>query len=169
MIISAHAAVGFSAGILIAENIKSPEVALFIGFFVGVVFHYLTDSIPHGHISVDFNHKNFYQFRLVMLDLFGGFLLFSAYSLFLYGLSLKFLVAFITIGASLLTDIINGLMHHPQTSFLSNKLFIFDQKIHKAMHWHGTRETTRPMKWYDAWQVLVVLAGIYLPLFIGLI
>lgn len=164
MIATGHIAVGFGIGVVVAQRIKSPVIGGIVGFSAGVISHYITDFIPHGHIVVYENLSKPASFPLIFLDVFVGGLVFLIATCFKFRLSLTSLVVLITMAGSLLVDVVDALLYYtgnipPPSTFLG-----WQYHFHKdILHWHGGRENSLPIGWYDIWQLAIIVGMLIAP------
>jgi hypothetical protein len=160
MIAFGHTAVGAGVG-LIGYHLfgsQSPVIGLTETAALGIVSHYLTDFIPHGHFFRKTTPNKL--FLAVIFDLFVSLILFTLVSFINYGLSIKFWYILFGIGGSQFPDVIGGLYFLkiiPHQGF-----FKIENKFHWYMvHWHGTLETALLWGKRDIWQVATVLIFLY--------
>lgn len=165
MIASAHIAVGFASGLLIAKYIPEPYLASGVAFTSGLALHYLTDLIPHGHFIEHEKVTSKKGRLLIFTDLILSGLIF----LFLIYMHDKPPVQSIIIGVSvignLLPDVIASQVAYPGKKIPEKGFFAWENKLHwDIVHWHGTYE--KALKWniWDFWQIAVTIISIYLGL-----
>lgn len=152
MLAIGHVAVGFSLGLLAAQTIGNPGLALAVGFSGGLASHYLTDLIPHGHITAGSDSP--YDSFLIFLDLILGGAVFLLLGFVMFGLTLKFLTITLGMAGSILPDFFEAGRRYglyPHTG-----VFRLEMDFHHWTHWHGSGKRTLPIRIYDLWQVLVV-------------
>lgn len=160
MIAIGHTAVGFSVGLLVARVVPDPFLAGIIVFCSGIALHYLTDWIPHGHLTA--KQIDPYDSHLIYWDLFGGGLFFLLLSLFYFGLSKITLIILISIFANQLSDVLAFLTRRKILPFQG--LFVKEFAFHQATHWHGLGMDTLPISRRDIWQLIVILGALVLPI-----
>lgn len=159
-----------SVGVIIASSIiaVSPAGQLSPWAFVfaivlGVLFHYATDLIPHGHYYINTKHLKTGQLSVFFADLFGGALLFLIIAAYKFGFGQYFWLVLVAIIASQLTDVVEGLAAFkliPRTKTVSAH-----SRFHLLVHWHNEPGSPnpgygRPIRWSDAWQVLAFLLAL---------
>jgi hypothetical protein len=165
MIAFGHTAVGAGVGVLAFSQLGStldPIAGLSLTTSIGVVSHYLTDSIPHGHFfkGISFSKKRIIP--VIVFDLLISLLLFWELAYLNSGFSLKFLYIFAGILGAQLPDIVDGLIY---IKVLPNKSILKKENdFHQFVHWHGREDETLIVGARDIWQVAVVLLGIWVVL-----
>lgn len=157
MIAFGHTAVGASVGLatFYVMGDANPPLTLVTAGTAGLLSHYMTDLLPHGHFFIiDKNYK-----RNIVLTILFDFLL--GVALFLYlgniqaGLSLKVLSIFFGIGGAQLPDILDNLI---RIKVLPNKgLFRWENKMHYETHWHGKDDDALLLSFWDLWQALIII------------
>lgn len=161
MIAVGHTAVGFGIGLLTVSIMQDPVLGLITASFGGLASHYLTDLIPHGHITA--GKDNPYRSKLVYLDLFGGSLLFAVMAYFASGFSWPFLVILAGMGGGLLPDFLGYFFQ--KYKILNHELFFIERSMHDKTHWHGSGKNALPLGKRDIWQLAVVILSILLAFF----
>lgn len=160
MIASGHNAVGTTVGLIVASQINDPVNGLTLAILLGLVFHYLFDAIPHGHLL---NHEQYRQLPpSLFLDLFGSFTIFYGITLIKFGVSAESLIILAAIGASQAPDVSEGLLEFkklPRWGILK-----WENWMHQNIfHWHGQHDRALPWSWKDIWQIsLIVFSLIFL-------
>lgn len=159
MVAFGHTAVGVITGLGIyqlTQNSNQP-IGLAISFSAGVVTHYITDFIPHGHFFKykDFKKKVIYA---IIFDFALSMLLFGGLSYLVFGLSAPFwFIAFAIIGAQL-PDILDGSIH---AGLISAKgLLKWEYDFHMSTHWHGKLYKGLTMAKKDIWQACTVILAV---------
>lgn len=158
MIASGHNGIGTTIGLIVAQNSQDPVKGIFLGFFLGLIFHYLTDFIPHGHYLT---HKSFGKLPLSLFaDLFGSFLIFYGIVLFKFGFSSTSLIILAAIGGSQLPDVSEGLLYFKKIP--KTLLIKWENDMHqKFFHWHGHHEKALPWNFRrDVWQIGTILIAL---------
>lgn len=164
MVAFGHTAIGTLVGLGVYHvvGISDPAKGLLIAGSVGVLSHYGTDFIPHGHF---FKHKDFKS--KVKWDILFNFLvsviLFSGIAFSQVGFGWKFWYVLFGIGGAQLPDILDGWYYLevlPHRGF-----FKAENAFHQSTHWHGIFKNGvlvdgQPIKKYDVWQFLVVLVAL---------
>ncbi len=158
MIASGHNAIGTTVGLVVATYTNDPIPAFLAAVSFGLVFHYLADFVPHGHII---SNKEFGNLPpLLFLDLFGSFLIFYSFTLLKFGFSHTSLIVLIAIGASLLPDVVEGLLYFKKIPKIG--IIRWENSMHQYLfHWHGHHE--KALMWAitrDSWQISIVILSL---------
>jgi hypothetical protein len=161
MIAFGHTAVGVITGIVTYEVATSfgisPVLGLFLSGTVGVVSHYLTDCIPHGHF---FKHRD-YGAKVkyaIIFDFLLSILFFTYLSYLVFGLSIETFYILFGIGGAQLPDVLDGLFYIKKLK--TNPLLQLEIDFHQSTHWHGKLDKALLLSGRDIWQVLTVLLAI---------
>lgn len=158
MIAFAHTAVGASVGLITSKYLENtdPLIGLAIAAAAGIVSHYITDLLPHGHL-IRFQQYKSRIIGVILFDLLLSIVVFSGAAYLIGGINLKTLFVLFGIAGSQLPDMLDGLIY---TGFLHNKGIIkLENDLHIATHWHGQK--TNALMWgkRDVWQVFVVISS----------
>ena len=161
MVAFGHTAVGASVGLLSYQAFgqNNPIVGLFGAGTLGVISHYVTDFIPHGHFmkTKDFQQKIFW---VILFDLLLSIIIFSYSGFASSGISLKLFYILFGIGGAQLPDVLDGLIYIkvlPRKGF-----FKIENNFHQWLHWHGKGENALTIGLRDTWQLLAILLSLYL-------
>ena len=155
MVAFGHTAVGAIVGIYTYQHLGAtdPITGLLVAGTVGVVSHYIADTIPHGHFFPEKEYRQKVGYAIVF-DLFLSILVYLSSNI-LFTLFVLF-----GIGGSQLPDVVDGLIY---TKRLPNKgLLKLEHSFHLATHWHGTKEKTLLWSIWDTWQIALFFFGLYL-------
>lgn len=161
MIAFGHTAVGSLVGLAgysVFENLN-PVSGLVLTGVSGIVSHYITDAIPHGHYFSfsEFKKKAIYA---IIFDFLFSVLIFMSAAYLSHVGDLKILYIFFGISGAQLPDILDGLIH---TGFLPKKGILKKEcRFHQLTHWHGRKEKGLMFGIYDIWQLSVVLVSLVL-------
>lgn len=156
MVSFGHTAVGIIVGVTAERYLGQGNLAtgLLITGTIGVISHYITDSIPHGHFTMPKGYKKGIL-NIIIFDLFLSIVLFLGTIYLKEGISQKFLYSLFGIGGSQLPDVFDGLIH---TKIIKAKGFLKIENIfHQHIHWHGKGNKTLLLGKRDLWQLAVVL------------
>lgn len=162
--------IGIGAIQFLPEKISTPT-QIFIVFLLGVISHYITDFIPHGHYAIDPEKLTKKSLALFTLDTLGVAMFFLLIALYKYGLTSSFwLIAFAITGAQL-PDVWQGI--NKLTRIKQNTITSFESYLHsKIAHWHNPPNTPipgggRPWSQADIWQISIFMFALWSVLFIG--
>jgi hypothetical protein len=124
---------------------------------VGVLSHYIADSIPHGHFPMPGGFRKG-VIPIIIFDLFLSIVLFLSIIFLKKGFGDQFLYILFGIGGSQLPDVLDGLIY---ARFLkSGGLLAVEHGFHLLSHWHDKSGKPLPITLKDVWQVFVVLAAL---------
>lgn len=160
MIATGHNAIGTTIGLLISQQTQDPLTGIGLGLAFGLIFHYLADFIPHGHIITN---EQFGKLPPVLfIDLFGSFLFLYLIVLFKFGSESTSLIVLAAIGASQLPDVSEGLLYFKKIPYTG--LIKWENKVHQQIfHWHGQHKQALKWSWKrDWWQISVALLTLVL-------
>jgi hypothetical protein len=132
----------------------------------GLVSHYVTDFIPHGH----FIRHNQFKSKVYLEIIFNLFLSIALVVCLIYmkeGLSLKLWYVLFGIGGAQLPDVLDGLIY---TNFLPRRgILKIENNFHQSTHWHAIWKNGKiidglPWEFFkrDIWQVMVALITLYI-------
>lgn len=156
MVAFGHTAVGVITGLAVYQFTPdtNPAIGLVAAGSAGVISHYITDFIPHGHFFKfgEFKNKIIYA---IIFDLLFSLILFLSLSYYKFGLSLPFWYILFAIGGAQLPDVIDSL-RYTGTLKLGGP-FEWEAKFHVSTHWHGKFHKALLIGKRDLWQVIVVL------------
>lgn len=161
MVSFGHTGVGIIVAVTAQHYLGQGDLVtgLLITGTVGVISHYITDCIPHGHFTMPKNYKKGIR-NIIIFDLFLSVLLFLGAIYLKEGFSQKLLYALFGIGGSQLPDVLDGLIY---TGFLKAKgLLKTENKFHESTHWHGKEDKTLLLGKKDLWQLAIVLIAFFL-------
>ena len=161
MVAFGHTAIGTITGITAFEILKesNPLIGIPIALGAGIVSHYLTDFIPHGHFFQYHEYKNKVKYAIIFDFAFSVFL-FTLIPFLQQGINQRLIYIISGIAGSQLPDILDGLIH---TKFLKPKgLINLEYKFHQLMHWHGNLEKALLWGKRDLWQVLIIVLALFL-------
>lgn len=162
MIAFGHTAVGSAIGLATYQLIGDTDIALGLitAGALGIVSHYITDFIPHGHFFKEREYKSKVIYAIIF-DLFLSVLLFLGVAQAIGDNPKQLLYILFGIGGAQLPDVLDGLM------FLNllPKIGIFKKEFnfHRKLHWHGAGGKTLMFGILDIWQIsTVILSLVYL-------
>lgn len=136
---------------------QSPAVGLAATAAAGVVSHYLTDFIPHGHFIKfkDFRKKIGLE---IVFNLFASIALIQFLVFYQDRFGLEFWYVLFGIGGAQLPDVLDGLIY---INVLPKKgLLKAENALHTLTHWHGAHEKGLPWGSRDLWQIAVFLLAL---------
>lgn len=156
MVSFGHTAVGSLVGLAAYHYFgdQNTTLGLTTTATAGIISHYLTDLIPHGHF---FRHQQFKRkvIYVIIYDLFVSIILFLFVSYSQFGLRKPFFYILVGIGSSQLPDVLDGLIY---SGLISPKGVIkVENDFHKLVHWHGSLEKSLLWGKRDIWQIMVAL------------
>ncbi len=159
MVAIGHSSVGSMVGLLTYHTLQptfDPYVSLIAAGAAGLLSHYITDLIPHGHFFTSTKKNYLRKIGLtIIFDLACGALLFLTLAYLRYGLSFPLLAVLFGIGGAQLPDIVEQGLHAlklKRWGFLK-----WEGDLHEITHWHGKGEQGLPLGWYDIWQIGSIL------------
>lgn len=161
MVAIGHTGVGVIVGITAFEFLGNNNLAsgLIITGAAGIISHYLMDFIPHGHFFGPGKFKK-YILPVIIFDVFLPIALILGGIYLKNGFSEKLLYIMFGIGGSQLPDIVDGLIYSGKIK--TNSLLRIENSFHEAMHWHGRDTHTLLIGLRDVWQLVVILAAVFL-------
>lgn len=155
MIAFGHTAVGVMVGLAAEKYLGTGNLAtgLVSAGTLGIVSHYITDFIPHGHFFA--NEYKRKVLNVIIFDLALSIILFLSAGYWKFGISETLFYIMFGIGGSQLPDVLDGFIHleHIKPKGLVKLEFQF----HQALHWHGVGEKTLILGLRDIWQLAVIL------------
>jgi hypothetical protein len=163
MIATGHNGVGALVGlttIALADGygLEAPTTYI-LALILGIISHYLADSIPHGHIWTTNVRENLR--KIILGDLFGTFAIIALVAFIKFGVSEAFFIIMFAILGAQLPDVIGGLEYIGKLP--KRGLLIWEYKLHQYIaHWHGYEEHGLPWRTRDVWQIMVYLSSLYL-------
>lgn len=161
MVAFGHTAVGVITGLVAYDLAQSEHINLPTGLLLsgtlGVISHYFTDLIPHGHFFRHRDYRKKIHFAIVF-DLLLSILLFLALSIHQFGLTERTFYILFGIGGSQLPDIIDGLYYTGRLK--SNPLLLIELTVHQSTHWHGKLDRSLMLSKLDIWQILTVILAV---------
>lgn len=154
---SVGALVGLAAFTYVPETVPV-AVRLLIAVVVGVISHYLTDRIPHGHYEFEPSRLTTKMALLFLLDFGGSMIVLTACAFWRFGFSELFFGILVGMWAAQLPDIFEGFVNIGVIPF-SNPV-----KKHRNFHFHTMHAKTphhlllpdgeaRKWSYTDSWQV----------------
>lgn len=163
MVAFGHSAVGVIVGTTAYNFFGQGNLAtgLILAGAAGVISHYITDFIPHGHFTTLKNYKKGI-IPIIIFDLLLSVLIFLG--LYLKdGLNLKFFYVLFGIGGSHLPDVLDGLIHIGLVK--AKGALKIENNFHQMIHWHARNQKALLLGLKDIWQLTVVLAALLLLFF----
>ncbi len=164
MVSFGHTAVGVIVGVTVYKFLGQGDltVGLIITGAVGVVSHYITDFIPHGHF---FKPKDFKKgiIPVIIFDLLLPIIFFLGVIYAKGGFSEKLLYIIFGIGGAQLPDIVDGLISIRVIQ--DNTLLEAENSFHQSLHWHGKGAKTLLLGLKDFWQLLIILVALFWVIF----
>lgn len=160
MIAFGHTAVGAIVGVGVYNLLPDkPIEGLLAAGTVGVVSHYITDFIPHGHL---FKHNQYKKkvWGIIVFDLLLSLSIFIGLSLMFFGPSMEFLYILFAIGGAQLPDVIDGLIYIKVIK--PRGLIKIENDFHQWLHWHGSYNKALLWGRRDIWQVLTVFLALFI-------
>ncbi len=160
MIAFGHTAVGAAVGLAGYHyfGVENPLLGLVSTGVAGVISHYVTDIIPHGHF---FKQKDYKQkiIPLIFYDVLLGVVMFLGATYLRQGFDLRFWYILFGIGGAQLPDVIANLIF---IGILPKKgLFKKELTFHENTHWHGKGNNGLILSKWDVWQLSVILLVLY--------
>lgn len=162
MLAVGHTGAGIIIGEIVSRSVESSLASPVAGFLLAYGLHYLEDAIPHGHIVEYEDLGKNKSYPLIFADLSGSALLFFAGPFLKYGLSSQLFVISASIIGSLLPDVIASMFYYPGRPPVRSGLIKLERLVHESTHWHGLKKRTLKLGWYDAWQIVVIAAALFL-------
>ena len=161
MVAIGHTAVGVLAGFAAYQIFGQGDLAagLVVAGGVGIVSHYITDFIPHGHFVKPKKLKPVLPL-IIVFDLFLPIFLLLLWMFLKDGLSVKLFYVLAGIIGSQLPDALDGLIFINLIKFKGFAKAEYD--FHQGLHWHGKDEKTLLLGFYDLWQILTILIALFL-------
>lgn len=160
MVASGHTAVGVIVGVVAYQFLGQNNLAggLVVAGIAGVLSHYLTDAIPHGHF-VKLKDLKKYLGPIIIFDLLLPIILFLGGIYLRSGLGEKLLYVMFAVGGVQLPDAIDGLIF---INIIKTRGAIgLENNFHQGLHWHGRGPTTLLLGWRDLWQLAAILIALY--------
>lgn len=160
MIAAGHTAVGMIVGAATYQILGQGDLAtgLIAAGTAGLVSHYLTDFIPHGHFVKPDKLKKV-LLPIIIFDLLLPIFLFLGLTYLKSGFNERLLYIMFGIGGAQLPDVLDGLIF---IGFLKNKgLIKAENDFHQSLHWHGTGVKALLIGTRDIWQVLTAIIAIF--------
>lgn len=164
MVAFGHTAVGTIIGVTAYSFLNPGDLAsgLIAAGAFGVVSHYITDFIPHGHFVGPDQLKKYLTPIIIFDVLLPIFLILGALYL-KEGFSPKFFYIMFGIGGAQLPDVLDGLIF---VNVIKTKgLLKMENKFHQALHWHGTGSRSLLLGIRDIWQAAMIVFALYLVTF----
>ncbi|MBI2338326.1 hypothetical protein HYU95_04045 [Candidatus Daviesbacteria bacterium] len=164
MVAVGHTAVGVIVGVVAYNSLGHGNLVsgLAIAGAAGIVSHYLTDFIPHGHFFKPDQFRK-YIVPVIIFDLLLPIALLLGITYLKNGFSWKMLYIIFGIGGSQLPDVIEGLIF---TGMIKAKsLLKLEYNLHIKLHWHGDGSRALLLGLRDIWQLLAVLSALFLIVF----
>lgn len=162
MIAFGHTAVGTLVGIYSYQLTQgaSSNVALALPLGIGIVSHYITDFIPHGHFMGNaFRDFSKTLVGIIFFDLFLSLALFIGVAFLLNNANTLFFYILAGVVGSQLPDILDGLIG--MKIIPKEGLFKKEQYFHQLIHWHGRGENGLIIGLLDIWQFAVVIFAMW--------
>lgn len=164
MIAFGHTATGAMVGLAVYKYLGNtdPLTGLLVAGTIGVISHYIFDSIPHGHFFLFKKSDNYRKkvFPILIFDVFGSVLLFTLAAYYTFGFNIGLFYILFGIGGAQLPDVIDGLIF---SGFLKRSGIIkLENDFHIWTHWHGKFEKALLLSKWDLWQVASVLIALWL-------
>lgn len=161
MVAFGHTAVGVIVGAGVFQFLGHGDLAsgLIITGTAGVISHYITDFIPHGHF-VESDKVKKYLLPIIIFDLSLPILLLLGWFYLKNGFNQQLFYIMFGIGGAQLPDVLDGLIY---TNFIKAKGFIkLENDFHQGLHWHGKGSKTLLLGIRDLWQILLILTAMFL-------
>lgn len=170
MIAAGHTAVGVIVGAATYQILgQAPHqmvqgqgdlaTGLIAAGIAGVVSHYLTDFIPHGHFVKPDKLKKV-LLPIIIFDLLLPIFLFLGLTYLKSGFNERLLYIMFGIGGAQLPDVLDGLFF---INILKDKgLTKIENNFHQGLHWHGRDAATLLLGFRDIWQVLTAIIAIFI-------
>jgi hypothetical protein len=158
MIAIGHSAVGAAIGVATYQLFgdSSPATGLVAAGLGGLVSHYLTDIVPHGHFFKGTQNYKKNIIPVIIFDVLLGALLFLALSYYRHGLDWQLWYVLFGIGGAQLPDVLDNITH---IGVIPRKgIFITHNTHHENTHWHGKGDNGLLLGLRDIWQLTVILA-----------
>lgn len=161
MVAVGHTAVGTIIGVTTYNFLNQGDLAsgLIATGILGVVSHYITDFIPHGHFVKPDKLKK-YLTPIIIFDVLLPIFLILEVIFLKEGFSPKFFYIMFGIGGVQLPDVLDGLIY---TKLIKpDWLLKVENNFHQSLHWHGTGSKTLLLGIRDLWQMLIIVYTLYL-------
>lgn len=163
MVILGHASVGAISGIAVhqAFHQQAPFMwVLLIALVIGVLSHYVTDWIPHGHFHINLGYPSTIANAAILVDFIGSVLLMLVLTWLAAGFAMVWSVVAVTVFGAVLPDVVEVLQNHkilPRWRWLKAHT-----RFHiKYLHWHNANGRPLPWRWIDVWQVAVAAIAVF--------
>lgn len=160
MIAFGHTAVGASIGLATYQLIGGTDIALGLitAGALGIISHYITDFIPHGHF---FNEKGYKSkvIYVIIFDLLLSILLFLGTAHLIGDSPKQLLYILFGIGGAQLPDVLDGLIYIDLLPVVG--FFKLENRFHRYLHWHGVGEKTLLLGKRDIWQLAIVILSLF--------
>lgn len=159
MIAFGHTAVGASIGLATYQLIGGTDIALGLitAGSLGIVSHYITDFIPHGHFFKEKAYKSKVIY-VIIFDLLLSVLLFLSTAHFAGGSPEQLLYILFGIGGAQLPDVLDGLIYIDLLPIVG--FFKLENNFHRYLHWHGVGKKSLLIGKRDIWQASVVILSL---------
>lgn len=161
MIAAGHTAVGVIVGVATYQILGQGDLAtgLIVGGAAGVISHYLTDFIPHGHFVKPDKLKKV-LLPIIIFDLLLPIFFLLGFTYLKSGFNERLLYIMFGIGGAQLPDVLDGLIF---INILKDKgLIKIENNFHQGLHWHGRDAAALLLGLRDIWQVLTVMIAIFI-------
>lgn len=165
MVAFGHTAVGVLVGVASYQAFSSGDIAsgLVLTGAIGVLSHYLMDTVPHGHYFTDMAKYERLIIWVIIFDLLLPILFILGLMHYLGRSGTEILYVLFGIGGAQLPDVIEGLK---ALRLLPDfKLLRIENRIHTNTHWHGKAEKALLWGLRDIWQVAVFVLAILVIIF----
>lgn len=164
MVASGHTAVGVIVGVAAYQLLGQNDLVegLVIAGAAGVLSHYLTDAVPHGHFLKPKDLRK-YLGLIILFDALLPIILFLGGIYLRSGFGGKLLYVLFGVGGAQLPDVIDGLIF---TKIIKARgLVKIENNFHQRLHWHGKDSTTLLLGLRDIWQAFIILTALFLVIF----
>lgn len=161
MVAFGHSAVGVITGLGVYNLTQSSNLPLdlSLSFSAGLVSHYITDFIPHGHF---FKYKDYHQkiIYVIIFDFLLSLVIFTTLAFSKFDLTPPFWFILFAIAGAQLPDILDGSVH---AGFIKAKgILKAEYNFHMNTHWHGKLKKGLMLGRRDIWQLAVIFIAIIL-------
>lgn len=161
MVAIGHTAVGAFAGVFTYQIFG--ETGLLPGLLAagvtGIISHYITDFIPHGHFIKMRDYKT-QIIPVIIFDLLLGIIIFLAAAFLKDQIGLRFFYILFGIGGAQLPDVLDGLIYIK--ALPKQGLVKYENNFHQWLHWHGRGDNCLMFGVRDIWQLSAIVISLYL-------
>lgn len=163
MVILGHAGVGAMSGIAVHQAFHQQVPftwVLVIALIIGVLSHYVTDWIPHGHYHINLGYPGTVANIAILVDFAGSVLLMLVLTWLAVGFSLMWWVVAATVFGAILPDVAEVLQDY---KIITRWRWL---RIHTSfhqgfLHWHNSGGRPLPWRLVDIWQIAIAFVAVF--------